>query len=370
MICLNWTGDSYVWPDFVKVKGPYSLKVLGKAVALNGGITHNAALMKKFFLFLALAAPALFAQTNDVPVAVITNGPLTTAIDGYAARVDSTIITYGEVRESVAPYIQQITLKYKGRELAERMQAAYIDGREALIEEALLKAETKTRGLSLPDKVVDEEVDRMIRERFNNDRALLSRALASRRMTFDEWKQEVRDQLTLRIFYSQEITRRASVSTQAVRDEYERNKEQYFFPFKVKYRFILISKGKTEEDLAAKRKLAEDALRKLRDGADFDALARDVSEGDLSVSPWRTPEDVREELRPALLNTPARQISGLIEAPGEFYIVKVLERLEQGYVPFEQVQKNIENKLLAAEKERLHDALIKTISAKHFVERY
>ncbi|MEI8206116.1 MAG: peptidyl-prolyl cis-trans isomerase [Kiritimatiellales bacterium] len=326
--------------------------------------------MKKFILLIALAAPALFAQTNDVPMAAVTNGPLITAIDGYAARVDSTIITYGEVRESVAPYIQQITRKYKGRELAERMQAAYIDGRDALIEEALLKAETKARGLSLPDKVVDEEVDRMIRERFSNDRALLSRALTARRMTFDEWKQEVRDQVTLRIFYSQEITRRASVPAPAVRDEYERTKEQYFTPFKVKYRFVLISKGKTEEDLAAKRKLAEDTLRKLSEGADFNALAKDVSEGDLAVSPWREPKDVREELRPALLKTPAGQISGLIEAPGEFYIIKVDERREESYTPFEQVQKNIETKLLAAERDRLHTALIKTIAAKHFVERY
>ena len=346
------------------------MKPMGKAVALNRGFTHNAALMKKLLLLLVLAAPALFAQTNDVPAASITNGPLTTAIDGYAARVDSTIITYGEVRESVDPYIQQIMRKYKGAELAERMQAAYIDGREALIEEALFKAETKTRELSLPDKIVDEEIDRLIRERFNNDRALLSRALVSRRMTFDEWKKEVRDQVTLRIFYNQEITRRASVPTQAVRDEYERTKEQYFTPLKVKYRFILINKGKTEEDLAVKRKQAEDTLQKLRDGADFDAVAKEVSEGDLSVSPWREPKDVREELRPALLKTPAGQISGLIEAPGEFYIVKIIERLEQGYVPFEQVQKSIENKLLAAERNRLHDALVKTITAKHFVERY
>jgi parvulin-like peptidyl-prolyl isomerase len=326
--------------------------------------------MKKLFLLLTLAAPALFAQTNDVPMAAVTNGPRTTAIDGYAARVDSTVITYGEVRESVAPYVQQLMRKYKGRELAERMQAAFIDGREALIEEALLKAETKTRELSLPDKVVDDEVNRLIRERFNNDRALLSRALADRRMTFDEWKQEVRDQVTLRIFYSQEVTRRASVPTQAVRDEYERTKEEYFIPFKVKYRFILISKGKTGEDLDVKRKQAEDTLRKLRDGADFDAVAKEVSEGDLAVSPWREPKDVREELRPALLSTPAGQVSDLIEAPGEFYIVKVLERLEQGYAPFEQVQKNIEGKLLAAERDRLHTALIKTITAKHFVERY
>jgi parvulin-like peptidyl-prolyl isomerase len=326
--------------------------------------------MKKILLSLVLAAPVLFAQTNAVPAAATTNGPLITAVDGYAARVDSTIITYGEVRESAAPYVQQLMSQFKGKELAERMQAAYLDTREALIEEAMFKAETKRRELSLPDKVIDDEINRLIRERFNNDRALLTRALASRRMTYEEWKQEVRDQITLRVFYNQEVTRRATVPAEAVRAEYERTKEQYFISFKVKYRFILISKGKTNEDRIVKRKQAEDTLQKLRDGAAFETVAKEVSEGDLAASPWREPKDVRPELRPALLKTPAGQISDLVETPGEFYIVKVDERREEGYVPFEDVQKDIEKKLLEAEKDRLHAALIKSVSANHFVERY
>lgn len=326
--------------------------------------------MKKLFLLLVLTAPALFAQTNTVLAPASTNGPLTTAIDGYAARVDSAVITYGEVRESAAPLLQQLTRNYKGQELAKRMQAAYVDARESLIEEALLKAETKARTLSLPDKVVDDEINRLIRERFNNDRALLTRALASRRMTLEEWKQEVRDQITVRVFYSQEVVRRASVPAGAARAEYERVKEKYFLPFKVKYRFILISKGKTDEDLVVKRKQAEDALQKLLAGASFDVVAKEVSEGDLDVSPWRESKDVRAELRPALLKTSAGQISDLIETPNGFYIVKVEERREEGYAPFEELQKELEGKLLDAERDRLHDALIASIAAKHFVERY
>jgi parvulin-like peptidyl-prolyl isomerase len=326
--------------------------------------------MKKTILLFVLTAPALFAQTNTALAAASTNGPLITAVDGYAARVDSSVITYGEVREAIAPYMQQLMQQHKGRELAERIQAAYLDSRESLIEEALLNAEAKTRGLSLPPNVIDDEVDRLIRERFDNNRALLARALTSRRMTFDEWKQEVADQLTVRVFYSQEVVRRATVPAQAVSEEYERTKENYFIPFKVKYRFILISKGKTEEEQAVKRKQAEDTLQKLRNGADFAAVAKEVSEGDPSASPWRAPEDVREELRPALLKTPAGQISGLIEAGDVYYIVNVTERREAGYTPFEAVQKSIEAKLLAAERDRLHDALIQTISANHFVERY
>jgi len=111
-------------------------------------------------------------------------------------------------------------------------------------------------------------------------------------------------------------------------------------------------------------------LQKLRAGADFIATAKEVSESDIDEAPWRNPDDVRAELRPALLNTPAGQISDLIETSGGFYIVKVEERREKGYTPFEEVQKAIEKKLLDAEKDRLHDDLLKRVSAKHFIERY
>ncbi|MCU0857925.1 MAG: peptidyl-prolyl cis-trans isomerase [Pontiellaceae bacterium] len=325
--------------------------------------------MKKIILLLVLAAPALFAQT-DGSQAAATNGPQVTAIDGYAARVDSTIITYGEVRESAAPYIQQLMQKYKGRELAERVQAAYLNVREELIEDALLKAETKSRGLALPEKAVNDEVNRIIRERFENNRTLLTRALTARRMTFEEWKKEVADQITVRVFYNQEVTRRAGVSSEAIRAEYERTREKYVIPFKVKYSFILINKGKTAEDLAVKRNQAENTLQKLLNGAAFDTVAKDISEGDPAVTAWRSPEDVREELRPALRDTPAGQISGLIETPGEFYIIKIVQRREAGCTPFEEVKGAIEKKLLNDEKERLHNALIDAIKVNHFIERY
>lgn len=332
------------------------------AVALHSRFAHNAALMKKTLLFLLLAAPVLFAQTGDAT--------RISAVDGYAARVNSTIITYGDIRESIGPYIQQLLKTVQGEELARRIQAAYIDGREALIEEALLKAEAESRGLALPENIIEDEVNRLIRERFNNDRALLTRALASRRMTLDEWKKEVADQLTIRVFYSQEVTRRASVSIQAVRDEYERIKKDLLIPFRVKYRLILINKGITEEELRIKRQQAEETLKKLQNGADFDAVAETVSEGDSSLTPWRDPADVREELRPVLRNTPAGQISGLIETDKLYYIVKVEERREEGFIPFEEAREQIEQDLLEQERERLHKELIERLSQTHFIERY
>lgn len=322
--------------------------------------------MKNAILILILAAGTLFAQTNE--------GPVITAIDGYAARVGNTIITYGEIRESVAPYMQQLFQRYQGEELARQIQEAMLSTREALIEEALIEEEAKTLGLALPDAAIDEEVDRLIRERFGNDRALLNRALASRRMTFEEWREEVADQITLRVYYNQEVIRRASVSTDAINAAYEQNKEKYFIPFNVKFRAILINKGATEEDRAVKQKQADDVLQKLRAGADFAETAKEVSEGiraaDGGAFPWKKPEEVHEALRPALRTVPAGQVSELIEADEEFYIVKIEERREEGYTPLKDVREQIKVELLRVEQDRLHADLMKRLAERHFVVRY
>lgn len=318
---------------------------------------------KPILLFLnTVAAGLLMAQPSGEPQIM--------AIDGYAARVNSKIITYGDVREQVQPIIRQIVAQTPEHELSQRISQAYLEGREALIEEALLNAEAKALGLTLPPHVIESEINRVIRERFNNDRALLARALAARRMTYEEWKQEAAEQIAMSLFYDREVLRRASVSEQAVRDEYEKNRAAFFVPMKARYRYILINKGTTDEDRAVKRQQAEATLQKLREGADFSAVAIDVSEGDPSEMPWREIQNVHRDFQPAVRSTPVGQVSDLIETADAFYLLQVLERREEGVVPFEDVRSRIESRLLAEERHRLHRELIRRLSAKHYVERY
>jgi parvulin-like peptidyl-prolyl isomerase len=178
----------------------------------------------------------------------------------------------------------------------------------------------------------------------------------------------------MQVFYNQEVSRRINTSDEEVRAAYEENKEQFLVPFKVKFRAILIGRGATEEDRSVKMAQAEDVLKKLQDGADFATLAREVSEGLRADQggefPWSDLKDIREELRPSLRALSAGQISGLIETAEEIYIVKVEERREEGYLPFEDVQSSIEKQLLARERSRLHSELMERLAARHYIERF
>jgi len=297
-----------------------------------------------------------------------------TAVDGYAARVNERVITMGNVRDHVQPVVQQIIRRYEGMELAEKIQSLYIDGREALIEQALLVEEARARNLSLPPQIVNEEAGRVIRTRFEGDRTLLNRTLALRKTTYAEWIDEVADQLVTQALYADEVMRRAEVQLDDVRAEYERTKEDWFIPLQVKFRVILINKGKTEEDQIVKREEVEAVRKRLLDGENFEDVAKEVSEGiradDGGAFPWSEPENIRAELRPVLTNMPIGRISEPIETEDEFYLVKVDERRNPSYTPFDEVRPDIENRLLSKERKRLHERLMARLEAKHFVERY
>ncbi len=318
--------------------------------------------MKKSFIFLLFAASSLFAQTNSEAIV--------TAIDGYAARVNNRIITYGDIRESIAPIIPQLLQRYQGEELAQQIQQLHAKGRDTLIEEALIQEEAKSQQLALPPKVIDDEAENIIRDRFDGDRARFNQALAERRMTLGEWREEITDQLVMQVYYGQEVLRKIHITDGAIQAEYDRIKEEFFIPFRVKYRFILINKGATKEEQAIKRKQAEDTLQKLRDGADFAKLAEEVSEGDTDLSPWRDPANVKEEMRPSLLSTPAGEVSNLIEGEKVLYILNVESRQEERYAPLDEVRDPIYQNLAAQEREHLHNTLIERLTARHYIERY
>lgn len=324
--------------------------------------------IKRTHLLLAasLLATPLLAQTNVAPVV--------TAIDGYAARVNSTVITYGEIRESIAPLMPQLFKRYTGKDLAKQLQNALLNGRETLIEEALMKEEAAAQGLQLPPQHIDDEIERLIETRFDGDRNELDKALIQKRMTYVEWRDEIEKQIVLRVFYNREVMSKAKVDIETVRADYLAKKDQFVIPFSVKFSAILINKGKTPEERAVKRKQATDTLQQLADGASFSAMAMKLSEGIRADKggefPWSDPKNIRAELRPSLYKIATGQLSELIETDEEFYILKIRERREEGYTPFEELQPRLEAELKREKQIALHKQLLEKLAKRHYVERY
>lgn len=306
-----------------------------------------------------------------------TNAPSPTEsilIDGYAAKVNDQVITRGEVHEAMAPLLPELYRLYQGGELDAELDKAFTQARNDMIERALIMEAFKVKGGQIPDQYVNDEIKRVINDRFKGDEALFEQVLSDQKKTRSEYQQMIREQMIVGMMINEEVSQRARVTPEQISNEYDHHKENYFIPEKVKYSVIVLNKGETPEDHVVKTEEAQGIREKLIEGADFAATAQENSEGsraaDGGAFPWMQPKDVREELQETLTSLPAGEISELIDTGTQLYLVKVEGRRQAGYTPFEEVRDQIKKALTAQERDRMRSRWIERLKKENYVRIY
>lgn len=288
--------------------------------------------------------------------------PRTVQLDGVAAYVDDEAITIGDVRETMEPLIAKLRQVYHGADLETQLQKAYPKALDDLIERRLiLKAFAKT-GQAIPDRVIERRINEMVYERFENDRTVLLDALRREQLSYDEWRNQIREHIIITSMRKMILDQKVVISPAAIREVYDSHPDLYRIPGQIHLDLIRINAGANETEKPVRRELAEKTRRRAVEGADFAVLARQVSEdgkadqgGDWG---WMTPDELRVELAAAVRNLPVGTVTPLIEVGSDFYVLKVLERRETTVVPFSEAQVDIERELRRKESARQYAAWI------------
>lgn len=314
----------------------------------------------KTILPLLLLALGLAARAPAEPMTV----------DGFAAIVNDQVITVGQVLESILPEEERLRLSYSGAELARRRAIVFSNGVQRLVEQQLIVEDFKKNGGTIPDRLVNDRVNEIINDRFNNNRAEFLGALADQRVTLDEWREGIRDRLIVSIVRRQEISDKIRVTPADVREAYEKQKAARFLTKeKVRVRAIAVHKG---ADLETTRQNVVLLRGRIIAGDDFADMARQHSSGagassggDLGLVETA---DLRAELRDAVAKLKPGELSPVIDAGDDFFLLKLEERQVAGVVPFDVARPKIEDELKEVEAERLHDAWMDRLRKKHHVQ--
>ena len=227
-------------------------------------------------------------------------------------------------------------------------------------------------GGNLPDRAVDDQINLMISERYKNDQAAFLEALAEDRMTLDDWREETRNRLIVNYLRRSEIADRVIIAPRTVRELYESRAAEYQVPEQVQLRMIILHKGTSPDDQAAKRQEAEQLRQKLLAGEDFATLAKSSSEGykasDGGDQGWMEPRNLRPELAKVVMQLDPGRISEVVDTDDDFCILKVEAKKNASVIPFDQVRGQIEEELRKAEEEKMYKAWIERLKRKFYVK--
>lgn len=306
---------------------------------------------------------SLYAAVKKIPV------------DGYAAVVNEKIITVSDVLKAMEPVERQLRETYFDDSLNEKLQAAYTNTLDSLIErELILSHFAAQKQFTLPDSAVDSRVDEIVRNKFNNNRAELRKALDQEGLTFEEWRTNFKNSMIVALLREREVDSKVTVSPKSVREAYEKAGDKYRVPEQLEVRAIVLHIGGTDEEKELKLKQAEDIRRRIQGGESFEQLAKQVSEDQKAAEggywDWIDPATRRSEIADALKPLAAGDISAVIPAGDELYILKVEGRKNASVVPFETVQESIRSELFKKELRRLYTDWIDRLKNKAYIKKF
>jgi len=266
-------------------------------------------------------------------------------VDGVAAYVNDHVVTIGDVQAMMEPVRRQLIAKYKGRELAARLRQAFSEGLDTIVDRCLILDAYEKLDRKLPQWVIDDRIDAIVREQFGGDRAKALEQLSKENMSWEEWQKEVADHIAVSYMRQSYVDENVKVPVSAVREAYDRNKADYSTPAQVKLRMIELDRKKEGNT----RELAGEVASRISNGEDFASLAAKYSADSAAVRGgdwgWVEPRILRAELAAACEGAKVGGKSGVIETEDAFYIVMVEGRREGAALPFAEVQGQIERKL-------------------------
>jgi len=297
-------------------------------------------------------------------------------VDGVAAYVNAHVITYSDVLGASRALQQRVAQRQGG----EDVNVLYRQTLEELINRKLmLDAYADQKLIRIPDEMIEERVQSVIREMFQNDRMAFIGALAAEGQSEAAWREQIREQIVVGAMRNLRVDSQVRVSPLNVRERYDRTTGQQEIPSAVTFGMIVIGIGQDQTARAAQREKLAAAQSALADGVDFAEVARRYSEDSLAagggVRDWVEPDMLRTELRDLVMQGEIGVVKGPVEIGPHYALVKVQGRREAGRRSFDDAYADIERELRKEMEQRLYadwvaqlrrDAFVRVLDEKPF----
>ena len=245
-------------------------------------------------------------------------------VDRVVAVVNDDVITLSELRQMALSLNPTSTQPLNDKELLDKM-----------IEQKIFEQEAEKRGITVSEAELDASIEG-VKMRYNLNDEQMEEVLKRQGLTPEGFREQWRAQTLGNKLLESQLKNKIVVTDEEIRRYYERNylgdgtanpdqEEQ------VRIAHIMIA-YKTQDAEQVAKQVADLA----KSGEDFDNLAEKFSDdassadsgGDLG---YFKKGDLIDSMEYAVVATPVGSVTGPVESPAGYHIIKVLERTEPDY---------------------------------------
>lgn len=302
-------------------------------------------------------------------------------VNRIAATVNGLPITAKEVGIMLGPIVGQLMAEFprRGQEFERKITEARDSILQELIDREIIMSEfekLKKKGANLPDRVVDEEIERQIRELYNGDAQRFREELANARMTKASYRTMTREKLIVQAMRQEKFKDAAPPLPSEVRAEYQTSKDSLRDTSKdeITYRKIFLPLLDPANPLATPESqlvLADTLADEIRKGADFAELAKKHSQDAFATEGGLQNDVPRPDLSPEfaaiLFRGKDGEILGPLQDPAGFTIAKIIKIKKGPYPPFSDVKTLMEQRVRAKKTSARYDQWMEGLRKKAMI---
>lgn len=197
-------------------------------------------------------------------------------INKFVAIVNDEVITQQDVDQMLAVLYAQYSQEFKGDELLQKMETVKKDILNQIIEDKLVLSRAKELGIKITESEINERLD-YIKNGFPSEEVFYD-TIRTQGVTVANLKDRYRDQIMMKKLVDYEVKSKISVLPSETNAYYEKHKDRFRENDKYRIKNILI-KAKDDVSFELAKVEIEDIYCKLKEGGNFDDLARQYSQG-------------------------------------------------------------------------------------------
>ena len=142
-------------------------------------------------------------------------------IDGVAAVVNGDVITFSQVQEVSGPRERTLREQFTGQELIDKIKEARLAALSDFIDRQLIVQEFKKKSFSLPEYVVDDQIQTIIKEDFGGDRQAFLRTLNAQGYSFGRFREMQKDKVIVGAMRQNNVKGNFTATPQQIQAYYE-----------------------------------------------------------------------------------------------------------------------------------------------------
>lgn len=290
-------------------------------------------------------------------------------IEEIVAIVNGDIITLSEVKQYHENLYQMLRSQFQGEEFEKQYNRLKREILDNMITDMLILQLAREKELNVTDQVKDA-VERIKKENEIESDEQLRYELSRQGIDYQQWLKQLEENFLRQALIFTEVDRSLVLDDSEVVNYYQLHPEEFIEPEEYRLRAIYLStEHRSRGEIESLQKEIEG---KLKEGEDFAELAGQYadpplreSQGDLGTF---KKGDLEKSLQEATVKLEPGEISPWVQGRAGWYLLRLEEKKKSRLKAFEEVKRDIEDKIFAEKRSIKLKEFLQQIREKSYIK--